>query len=129
MDEYIARGWLVDKETGKKLKESDGEAAFKLDEFTKKGAVTVELPVNGYERLGGYNLVAFEEIYVITTDENGDEVEVLVAEHKDVEDEAQTVEIPKTPKTGDSRAIFFLTLAFMLSVLLAFIVRKIRFNR
>ena len=121
---YIAKGWLVDKKTGKKLKKSDGEKAFSLSEYTPEGAVTVKLPVNGIELLGGYDLVAFEEIYAVTEDENGETIETLVAEHKDVEDEDQTVKIPKPPKTGDNFTIFYIGGVFLLSAGLYFIIRR-----
>jgi LPXTG-motif cell wall-anchored protein len=102
---YIARGWLVDKKTGKKLTKSDGEQAFTLNEFTAKGYIKVNLPVTGYSKLSGYSLVAFEELYFVTTDENGKEVEILVAEHKDKNDKAQTVKIPNA-KTGDNSKLY-----------------------
>ena len=124
--EYIARGWLVNTKNGKKLKKSDGEKRFTLSEYTEEGSVEVKLPVTGFKQLGGYSLTAFEELYIVTTDENGEEIEVLVAEHKDVEDKDQTVKIPKTPKTGDNNHYILYGLVLMLSFCLVVITRKFR---
>jgi hypothetical protein len=82
------------------------------------------LPVTGYKRLGNYKLTAFEEIYLVSTDANGNVVETLVAEHKDVNDKEQTVKIPPTPSTGETPIIFLYGMAFILTIMLVIVLRK-----
>ena len=114
---YVMKGWLVNTENGKKLKESDGETEFEITEEHASGKVTVKLPVTGYDKLGGYKLTAFEELYYIgETDEEGTETEHLVADHKDKNDKNQTVKIPGI-KTGDTKNIFIFGGVFLLAVI------------
>lgn len=78
-EEYIMKGVLVDKETGKPLEGVSAEKAFKPE--AENGHVTLEfkLPKGDYE---GKTFVAFEELF------KGDKP---IAEHKDLKDEAQSV--------------------------------------
>ena len=90
---YIAEGTLMDKETGNPL-EVNGEVVKSSAEFTpksNKGTVDVEFTFNTLG-LEGVETVAFEEIYKLNDDgTKGD----LVATHKDINDEGQTIKFIK----------------------------------
>ena len=114
---YVLKGWLMDTKTGKKLSGSDGEQYLAIsDNDDASGEIVMELPVDDYEQLRGKKITAFEELYVLIADENGEIREVLIAEHKDLKDNGQTVRIPAKsipPKTGDK------TLAWLYLILFA----------
>ena len=60
------------------------------------GYADVEFPAFNGTGMDGKTLVAYEEIYVVYTDETtGEEEEALVAEHKDIDDVDQTVRFPE----------------------------------
>lgn len=85
--EYELSGTLMDKETGDPLK-IDGKVVKASKKFTPEAAdgaedLTFELDST---KLGGTSVVAFEELTFN---------DVLVAEHKDIEDEEQTVDYPE----------------------------------
>lgn len=111
---YIARGWLVDKNSGKRIEGTNGEESFTLKE-TGSGTTTVILPV---PKTYAGKAVAFEELYVI--DKNGKEI--IVAEHKNINDDAQTVVVPEAPATGESTRILLYAATFTCALLLALIV-------
>ena len=117
---YVMRGWLVNHKNGKKLIDSDGETEFEITEPHASGEVVVDLPIKGYKKLGGYSLTAFEELYyvaeIVGEDGTVTEQEVLVADHKDVEDEDQTVKIPGV-KTGDTNKLYIFGGLFAVLVL------------
>ncbi len=77
--------------------EDAGDATHRVD-----GIVTVVIPVDA-TALAGESVVAFEEVSVEVTED----VTKVVAEHKDIEDEAQTVKVPKMGTSakidGDNR--------------------------
>lgn len=84
---YRVEGTLMDKVTGKAVK-VDGEEVTAAAEFTPDeadGEVTVEFRFDG-SKLQNRTVVAFEEMYYN---------DVLVAVHANIEDEDQTVYIPK----------------------------------
>ena len=94
--EYIVKGVLMDKDTGKKLKvggkEVTSEATFTPKKASGKAEVTFEFDAS---KCDGKTIVVFETLCV-------GEAEILY--HNDIGDEAQTVligETPGTPKTGD----------------------------
>lgn len=95
--EYTLKGWLMDKATGKQLVIDDKPVASEI-KFTPNntyGKVDIEFAFDASKLADGAELVAFEELY-----KDG----VLVAEHKDIDDEDQTVTIgepPATPEDGD----------------------------
>lgn len=95
--EYTLKGWLMDKATGKQLVIDDKPVASEI-KFTPNntyGKVDIEFTFDASKLADGAELVAFEELY-----KDG----VLVAEHKDIDDEGQTVTIgepPATPEDGD----------------------------
>lgn len=85
--EYELTGTLMDKATGDPLK-IDGKVVKASKKFTPEAAdgaedLTFELDST---KLGGTSAVAFEELTYN---------DVLVAEHKDIEDEEQTVDYPE----------------------------------
>lgn len=95
--EYTLKGWLMDKATGKQLVIDDKVIASEI-KFTPNntsGKVDIEFKFDASKLSDGAELVAFEELY---------KDNVLVAEHKDIDDEGQTVTIgepPATPEDGD----------------------------
>ena len=82
---YYAKGEVVNYKTGKVIKRSEGN--FIADE--KNGEASLDFTINA-KGLEGARLVCFEEIY--TVDENGNP-DKLVASHKDINDENQSVRI------------------------------------
>ena len=111
---YQLKGWQMLKDENAELL-IDGEKVEKEKTFTAKNPKTLIQMVFTFDssKLGGKDLVTFEELYDITDPDNP----VKVAEHKDIEDEEQTVtvkeklippEIPregKKPKTGDKSPV------------------------
>lgn len=85
--EYKVVGTLYVKETGEPLTDANGDAITVEAKFkpkTSDGSTTVTFTCNTSE-IAGKSIVVFEEVYL-----NG----VLVAEHRDIQDEAQTIHIP-----------------------------------
>lgn len=106
---YVCRGWLVDTSTGDKIQGSDGFKVFYVEPGEESGTIDVELKLDIAE-LGGKSVTAYEELYLYSEAqiESGKGLpdiseEILVAEHKDIHADRQTVSIPKpySPKTGD----------------------------
>ena len=122
---YVIKGWLVEKKTGKVVKGSANEKRFSIadsDASNIDGNMTVDLKLK--DSFSG-KAVAFEELYIVET-VDGTEKEVLIGEHKDIDDKAQTVDVPKAPKTGDDHLIFLLSAAFIAAAALALVLRKLR---
>lgn len=89
---FVAKGVLMDKETGKPLL-VDGKEVTSQTDFTpdkEDGEVTVSFKFNG-EGLEGKTLVVAEEVYCDGT---------LVADHKDLSSKEQTIYIPKIGTTS-----------------------------
>ena len=121
---YKLSGWQMVKADNAKLiidgKEVTGEYEFLAE--SEKMEVRIEFTFDG-STLGGKQLVTFEELYDLSNPEEPEKV----AEHKDIEDEGQTVtikEIPETPeepetpdmpRTGD-RAFWYLFLGLFGSI-------------
>lgn len=90
--EYKLNGVLMDKETGEAVKDKKGNEITAEAFFTPKeatGTVDVVFKFDGTD-LGGKTLVIFE-----TVSYNNGEKEVVVAEHEDIEDKAQTLYVPE----------------------------------
>ena len=90
--EYTASGYLMDKKTNAPLKNADGKLITTKADFTpeeKNGQVSVQY---SFDRKLADNtvLVAFESLYL------GD---VLIVEHKDINDVDQTVYVPQIHTT------------------------------
>lgn len=104
--EYKAKTWLVESD-GKKINGTDVETTFTAKE--KNGSIDVKVTFDA-EKVRGDRVTVFEEIYLIKADS-----EVLVGEHKDTNDNDQTVKLlGRSPKTGDSSLIWvFIILALI----------------
>ena len=65
-------------------------------DYLVDGYAEVEFPKFNGTSMDGKTLVAYEEIYIVHTNETtGEEEEALVAEHKDIDDVDQTVRFPE----------------------------------
>ena len=157
--EYILKGTLMVKETGKALK-IDGKKVTSEKTFVptkENGTVEMQFTFDG-RTLNGKSIVVFEELYLrVDTDNDGklDDVKPI-AEHKDIHDEGQTVSLKKkvgrvevstdpsedetakvsnVPKTGDDASLYFYLALMLLSMSLLFVVilcnrnAKKRYNR
>ena len=100
----ILKATLMDKETGEALKDANGDPITAEHEFVPdgtSGTENVEITFDG-TNLKGKTVVVFEEAWM------GD---LLVAQHKDLTDEAQTLKIPGistsavNQETGDRNGI------------------------
>ena len=90
--EYIVKGTLMDKTTGKAVK-IDGKNVTAQSVFTPdktKGMVDVTFKFNG-KSLEGSTVVVFEKLYY------GD---ALLAEHADIKDDGQTIYLPEIGTTA-----------------------------
>lgn len=102
---YKLSGWQMLKEENAELlidgKRVDSDYTFTAD--SEKMTVEITYSFDG-SALGGQNLVTFEELY----DMSNPKEPVKVAEHKDINDDGQTVtikevpEVPDTPKDTDT---------------------------
>ena len=96
--EYVLTGTLMDKSTGEVIKGADGVAlagstvTTKFIPTAKDGSINLQFTIDA-STIDGTTLVAFEELYCAGK---------LVAEHTDLDDEAQTVYIPKIRTTASS---------------------------
>ena len=93
--EYTVKGVLMDKETGKKLTDADGNEVTSEVRFTaetKTGSIDISFTFDG-TNLAGKKVVAFE-----TVTYKG----VEIAVHADISDSGQTVDFPKVPDTPDT---------------------------
>ena len=93
---YKLSGWQMIKAENAKLL-IDGKEVTNDYEFTadkENMEVQIEFTFNG-STLGGKQLVTFEELYDMTNPEEPKKV----TEHKDINDEGQTVTIKKVPET------------------------------
>ncbi len=124
---YMMVGYFVDRESGKKIRNSDGMTEFTPE--TPNGSVKVKL----YTGRAKSDVVAYEYCYLITK-ENGSIHKTLVGSHEDITDKKQTVEIKKkgrsTPKTGDdNNKILLYWASVMLSAMLLIVLRLRRIIR
>lgn len=98
--EYVIKGTLMDKSTGKpfKVKGKEITSTVKFIPDKANGKVEVTFTFDGSAIKKSTDLVVFESLY-------RDNVEIAV--HADLKDKGQTVTIvppaPKTPKTSDNR--------------------------
>lgn len=93
---YKLSGWQMIKEENAKLL-IDGKEVTNDYEFTadkENMEVQIEFTFDG-STLGGKQLVTFEELYDMTNPEEPKKV----TEHKDINDEGQTVTIKEVPET------------------------------
>ena len=98
--EYVIKGTLMDKSTGKPfmVKGKEVTSTVKFTPGKANGTVEVEFTFDASNIKKSTDLVVFESLY-------RDNVEIAV--HADLKDKGQTVTIvppaPKTPKTSDNR--------------------------
>lgn len=123
--EYVIKGILMDKNTGKPFKVDGKEITSEVKFIPEKsnGMVTVTFTFDSSEIKKETDIVVFESLYC-------DGVEI--ATHADIKDEGQTVTVkipaPKTPKTGDERnyGVWFGLGAIALGGVLSMVILKIR---
>ncbi|MBM6830980.1 VaFE repeat-containing surface-anchored protein [Faecalicoccus acidiformans] len=91
--EYKLEGQLMNKETGQPLLDAEGiiesEATFTPE--TSEGTVDVTFTFDSSLVETGMSLVAFETLYEIEENPEGVFSKIEVANHKDIEDEGQTI--------------------------------------
>lgn len=111
---YTVKGTLMDKATGKPMLDKNDQPIEAVKTFvptmenTPNGTVDVEFVVDT-DTLKGRTVVVFEELIRVTPainpDNNGEvEGNVKIAEHKDIEDEGQTV-VFRNPSVGTKAKI------------------------
>lgn len=119
---YVFKGMLIVKDTREPYVENGEYLEVSSEPFQPKkseGKAKVTFTINT-SKLAGKELVAFETAYRLDDYKEGDKIsstkKTVVAEHKDFDDEGQTVKITKasksdtpgkdTPKTGDDRNLW-----------------------
>lgn len=138
---YILRGTPMDKETGESLKDADGNQIWVEKEFTPtepNGSVDMEFTLDTSE-LNNKSIVFYEYLYLVTEDG-----EIPVAEHEDINDVDQTVQVKvgtltatmpgnsgsgmRTVKTGDITSFLPYLVALLLAgaVVTVIVIRKRR---
>ena len=113
--EYTLKATLYDKATGEPLSVNDKHvtAEIKFTPNSPDGTIDIDLGPFDATALDGHDLVVFEELYK-QAEVDGEVTDVLVAEHKDINDEAQTVTVTSTPtggrygKTGGDNLVYVL---------------------
>ena len=96
--EYTLHATLMDKKTGEPLKVADKgvSAELKFTPNSESGTVSINLGEFDATSLDGHTLVVFEEL-TKQCDIDGKTTDVTVAEHKDINDEGQSVTVTSTP--------------------------------
>lgn len=97
---YTVTGTLMDKGTGDSVKDADGNPVTATTTFTPDaadGSVTVTFEFDG-SSIADHDTVAFEELYDADTN-------TLIGEHKDIEDEGQTVHLKSPDETPVGEAL------------------------
>lgn len=96
--EYTLHATLMDKKTGEPLKVADEgvTAELKFTPNSESGTVSINLGEFDATSLDGHTLVVFEEL-TKQSDIDGKTTDVTVAEHKDINDEGQSVTVTSTP--------------------------------
>lgn len=98
--EYTLKATLYDKATGEPLLVNDKKVTAEL-RFTpnsEDGTVEIELGEFDTSTLADHDLVVFEELYKQGVNVDGSISDTLVAQHKDINDEGQTVIVTNGPK-------------------------------
>ena len=96
--EYTLHATLMDKKTGEPLKVADKgvTAELKFTPNSESGTVSIDIGEFDATSLDGHTLVVFEEL-TKQSDIDGKATDVTVAEHKDINDEGQSVTVTSTP--------------------------------
>ena len=128
---YVVEGTLMVKETADPLVENGSPVTVVSEPFKPKEAIgTVDVTFTIDTRdLIGKELVAFETAYKLEGYKKGDDItkvkKIKIAEHKDINDEGQTVKItePETPtkvdspKTGDNNMLKFFVAVMVIAAM------------
>ena len=142
--EYTLKATLYDKATGQPLSVGDKHvtAELKFTPNSQSGSVDIELGPFDASELDGHTLVVFEELYKQSL-VDGEATDILVAEHKDINDEDQSVKVTSAPsgstidkttptpggtygKTGGSNASLVAAMVLLLAAALGFTVYGLR---
>lgn len=155
---YVLHCVLMDKATGDPLEISEGGVYSDIFKPEKSDGIENVSNIYDLRGLGGTDIVAFETLYEVTgyTDEELKTIDVhmddlskkVVAEHKDINDEGQTISVESTDKdtpiaktvkkvvdkvkTGDSTAILLyviLLIAAIIGIVVAIIINKRNKNK
>lgn len=133
---YYAKGEVINDKTGKVIKRSEGN--FIADE--KNGEASLDFTINA-KGLEGARLVCFEEIYTVDEEGNPDK---LIAVHKDINDENQSVRIYNIGKitisdkdkfkrfsvlTGDSNGATYYLIGILALGTLAVLIKRRRIEK
>ena len=121
--EYTLKATLYDKATGEPLSVNDKRvtAELKFTPNSQNGTIDIDLGPFDASSLNGHELVVFEELYKQVSIE-GEATDTLVAEHKDIEDQNQTVTVTNRPvgstygKTGGNDAAIALAILVLLAL-------------
>lgn len=119
--EYTLHATLMDKKTGEPLKVADKgvTAELKFTPNSENGTVSINLGEFDATSLDGHTLVVFEEL-TKQSDIDSKTTDVTVAEHKDINDEGQSVTVTSTPagstygKTGVDMTNIAIAIAILL---------------
>lgn len=90
---YYVKGVLMDKSTGEAFKDADGKKVTSEATFTAEdsdGSVNVEFTFDASKVTADTELVVYETLYEID-DTEGVDKKIEVTEHKDINDEGQTI--------------------------------------
>ena len=130
--EYTLKATLYDKATGEPLSIGDKHvtATLKFTPNNESGSIDIDLGPFDASGLDGHDLVVFEELYKQSV-VDGNATDILVAEHRDINDEGQTVTVTSAPsgetntpdipsggyygKTGGSNATILLAIAVLVA--------------
>ena len=140
--EYTLKATLYDKATGQPLSVGDKHvtAELKFTPNSQSGSIDIELGPFDASELDGHTLVVFEELYKQSLID-GEATDILVAEHKDINDEDQSVKVTSAPsgstidkttpggtygKTGGSNASLVAAMVLLLAVALGFTIYGLR---
>ena len=119
--EYTLHATLMDKKTGEPLKVADKgvTAELKFTPNSESGTVSIDLGEFDATSLDGHTLVVFEEL-TKQSDIDGKATDVTVAEHKDINDDGQSVTVTSTPagSTYGKTGVDMTNLAIAIGILL-----------
>lgn len=119
--EYTLHAALMDKKTGEPLKVADKgvTAELKFTPNSENGTVSINLGEFDATSLDGHTLVVFEEL-TKQSDIDSKTTDVTVAEHKDINDEGQSVTVTSTPagSTYGKTGVDMTSIAIAIGILL-----------
>ena len=119
--EYTLHATLMDKKTGEPLKVADKgvTAELKFTPNSENGTVSINLGEFDATSLDGHTLVVFEEL-TKQSDIDSKTTDVTVAEHKDINDEGQSVTVTSTPagSTYGKTGVDMTSIAIAIGILL-----------